>query len=68
MRLSFAGKLFAAAVGAKVISNGLRWVANQLPGGELECNCPHCGATATVPHAGQFNCWNCSGNFTVSAG
>lgn len=58
----------AAAIGAKLAANGLRWVANKIPGGEMTVNCPHCGVGSTVPHAGNFNCWNCSGNFNVTAG
>lgn len=69
MRLSWAGKLFAAAVGAKVAAEGLRWVANQIPSdGMLDCDCPHCGRASRVPHAGTFNCWNCSNDFTVTEG
>lgn len=67
MKLSWAGKLLAASLGAGLLAEGLRRIAGS-GSSEMECNCPHCGATATVPHAGRFNCWNCSNDFTVSAG
>lgn len=68
MRLSLAGKLMAAAIGAKVVAEGLRYVANQIPSdGMLDCVCPHCGVETRVPHSGTFNCWNCSNDFTVTA-
>ena len=36
MKLSWTGKLMAAAVGAKVAAEGLRWVANQIPDEEQQ--------------------------------
>jgi hypothetical protein len=33
----------------------------------FQLQCPSCGATCEVPGAGQYQCWNCSNQFTVAA-
>jgi len=68
MRLTWAGKLFAAAVGAKLVAEGLRYVAGMIPGdgGQLEVDCPACTVTSIVPCAGVYVCHACSTKFNVT--
>ena len=70
MRLSWSGKLFAAAVGAKVVAEGLRYVAGMIPDSpetvtRLSVCCPACKTRYNVSGPGLYTCSECTVDFTV---
>ena len=70
MRITWAGKLFAASVALKLASVGLRHVANSIPDAEpsrrIRVNCPDCGRDLVVPSSGRYHCNGCSCEFVVT--
>ena len=66
MRITWAGRLFAASVGAALVGAGLRKMASMIPSSaELHADCPLCNTTCVVSGPGIYICHECSAKFNV---